>query len=65
MCPQKDSNLRTWLRRPVLYPLSYGGVLALQEVTSSSRCLGPVRLDEIWPVSPLAVMLWAKPGYLL
>ena len=25
MCPQKDSNLRTWLRRPVLYPLSYGG----------------------------------------
>src|SRR6201997_2874116 len=24
-CPQKDSNLRTWLRRPVLYPLSYGG----------------------------------------
>ena len=49
----------------MLYPLSYGGVLALQEVTSSSRCLGPVRLDEIWPVSPLAVMLWAKPGYLL
>ncbi len=26
-CPQKDSNLRTWLRRPVLYPLSYGGSL--------------------------------------
>ena len=25
VCPQKDSNLRTWLRRPVLYPLSYGG----------------------------------------
>jgi hypothetical protein len=24
-CPRQDSNLRTWLRRPVLYPLSYGG----------------------------------------
>ena len=25
--PSKDSNLRTRLRRPVLYPLSYGGSL--------------------------------------
>lgn len=25
--PRQDSNLRSWLRRPVLYPLSYGGVL--------------------------------------
>jgi CheY-like chemotaxis protein len=24
-CPREDSNLRTWFRRPVLYPLSYGG----------------------------------------
>src|SRR5690606_27989855 len=24
--PRQDSNLRPWLRRPVLYPLSYGGV---------------------------------------
>jgi hypothetical protein len=23
--PQQDSNLRTRLRRPLLYPLSYGG----------------------------------------
>ena len=23
--PQQDSNLRTRLRRPMLYPLSYGG----------------------------------------
>ncbi len=23
--PRQDSNLRTRLRRPVLYPLSYGG----------------------------------------
>ena len=23
--PQQDSNLRFWLRRPTLYPLSYGG----------------------------------------
>ncbi len=25
MRPQQDSNLRTRLRRPLLYPLSYGG----------------------------------------
>ena len=23
--PRGDSNARTWLRRPLLYPLSYGG----------------------------------------
>ena len=43
MCPQKDSNLRTWLRRPVLYPLSYGGLscgLALEEATSLGACVG-------------------------
>lgn len=28
-CPRQDSNLRTRLRRPLLYPLSYGGVSAL------------------------------------
>jgi hypothetical protein len=26
VCPRQDSNLRTRLRRPALYPLSYGGV---------------------------------------
>jgi hypothetical protein len=25
MCPRQDSNLRSRLRRAVLYPLSYGG----------------------------------------
>ena len=25
-CPWRDSNPRTWLRRPVLYPLSYRGL---------------------------------------
>ena len=25
LCPRQDSNLRTCLRRAVLYPLSYGG----------------------------------------
>lgn len=28
-CPQQDSNLRTCLRRAVLYPLSYGGSVGL------------------------------------
>ncbi len=27
-CPRQDSNLRTRLRRPMLYPLSYGGDIA-------------------------------------
>ena len=26
--PQGDSNARSWLRRPVLYPLSYGGLFS-------------------------------------
>ena len=30
--PRQDSNLRTWLRRPVLYPLSYGGLGVSGEV---------------------------------
>ena len=25
LCPRQDSNLRFRLRRPALYPLSYGG----------------------------------------
>ena len=28
-CPQQDSNLRTRLRRPALYPLSYRGKTAV------------------------------------
>ena len=24
--PRQDSNLRTWFRKPLLYPLSYGGI---------------------------------------
>ncbi len=24
-CPRQESNLRTWIRNPMLYPLSYGG----------------------------------------
>ena len=31
-CPRQDSNLRTRLRRPLLYPLSYGGVSGFELV---------------------------------
>ena len=31
--PRQDSNLCTWLRRPVLYPLSYEGGLLLLYTT--------------------------------
>ena len=30
LCPRQESNLRTRLRRAVLYPLSYGGSIHLQ-----------------------------------
>jgi CheY-like chemotaxis protein len=38
-CPQKDSNLRTWLRRPVLYPLSYGGQATQQGYQSATAAV--------------------------
>jgi hypothetical protein len=36
-CPRQDSNLRTSLRRRVLYPLSYGGpgLISLEHGRSS------------------------------
>ena len=36
--PQQDSNLRTRLRRPLLYPLSYGG---WRVVPKDQRPMGP------------------------
>ena len=30
--PRQDSNLRSWLRRPLLYPLSYEGGLRMYRV---------------------------------
>ena len=36
-CPRQDSNLRTRLRRAVLYPLSYGG--AIRNSTSPGGCV--------------------------
>ncbi len=39
-CPRQDSNLRTRLRRPLLYPLSYGGVSgASLSLAATSRTL--------------------------
>ncbi len=40
--PQQDSNLRTRLRRPMLYPLSYGGQ-RLGKSTSIGRRIGTAR----------------------
>ena len=57
-CPQKDSNLRTWLRRPVLYPLSYGGQATEQGyqsvaavVTRAGHDHRPLRQDPAKPGS--------------
>ncbi len=40
--PQQDSNLRTRLRRPMLYPLSYGGCATWERLPAAapSRTLG-------------------------
>jgi len=43
-CPQGDSNARTRLRRPVLYPLSYGGRLCILR-TQYLRCMQHARLS--------------------
>jgi hypothetical protein len=41
LCPRQDSNLRFYLRRVALYPLSYGGLTALIQHRSAvgKRCL--------------------------
>lgn len=36
LCPRQDSNLRTRLRRPLLYPLSYGGVSAAERLLAAT-----------------------------
>src|SRR4051794_10843707 len=36
-CPRQDSNLRTRLRRAVLYPLSYGGSVWWGDEKTTSR----------------------------
>ncbi|CUR55942.1 hypothetical protein NOCA2310081 [metagenome] len=36
-CPRKDSNLRSRLRRAVLYPLSYGGSRCGDDHTARGR----------------------------
>ena len=42
--PQQDSNLRTRLRRPVLYPLSYGG--SVTQNLNAERLPVPVRARD-------------------
>ena len=36
-CPRQDSNLRTRLRRPMLYPLSYEGGMTHSDATGTCR----------------------------
>jgi hypothetical protein len=44
-CPRQDSNLRTRLRRAVLYPLSYGGSATRKgyQGADHGQRVGPVR----------------------
>ncbi len=41
--PQHESNMRTWLRRPLLYPLSYGGSTSLRIITESRKAISILR----------------------
>jgi hypothetical protein len=65
-CPRQESNLRTRFRKPLLYPLSYGGVSWLQYAVSrlhelstgaASECS---HATEITPHSHLAYAALAK-----
>jgi hypothetical protein len=40
-CPRQDSNLGSRLRRPVLYPLSYGGVSSADSFIATGKCQVP------------------------
>jgi hypothetical protein len=42
--PRQESNLRAWLRRPSLYPLSYGGI-------SDAANLGMKIVKNKWKLS--------------
>jgi hypothetical protein len=68
-CPRHESNMRTRFRKPLLYPLSYGGVSWLQYAVSrlhyplepstgaASECS---HATEITPHSHLAYAALAK-----
>ncbi len=54
-CPRQESNLRTWLRRPMLYPLSYEGLLGLCPSTLSVFATSKVPTNgsfSLWIWSP-------------
>ncbi len=54
-CSRQDSNLRTWLRRPMLYPLSYGsgGSELLRAKADCSRTVGVARIDSAGGRGPI------------
>src|SRR3954468_21384297 len=69
-CPRQDSNLRTRLRRPLLYPLSYGGVSGAELVArgdgqNTTSSLGVIRnwfRGGAPGVGSRAGWKWGKPG---
>jgi hypothetical protein len=50
-CPRHDSNVRTRLRRPLLYPLSYGGS-GRTKITSPESIVRPVLVRVAWRRPP-------------
>jgi hypothetical protein len=49
-CPRQESNLRTRFRKPMLYPLSYGGEAALRSVRSRIVAMAPRRSSDLGDV---------------
>ena len=47
--PRKDSNLRTRFRKPMLYPLSYGGLLAGFSSLPDPLCLSSFKHSHHHP----------------
>ena len=56
-CPRQDSNLGTRFRKPLLYPLSYGGAVLLlsASIVEGTRGLAQVADVAVLDLEPSAV----------
>ena len=60
--PRQDSNLRSRLRRAVLYPLSYGGQLAAARRRAVEHCSSAAGREPSSILDGCRVQRWTSPG---